>query len=71
MMLQLSFGMSALWQVALNWVMAKGAIPIPGAKNAEQAQENVAALGWALTDADVATLTNLGKKGGTSNWQHG
>mmetsp|Transcript_16941 Transcript_16941/g.28602 ORF Transcript_16941/g.28602 Transcript_16941/m.28602 type:complete len:337 (-) Transcript_16941:304-1314(-) len=58
-------------QVALNWVMAKGAIPIPGAKNAAQAEENVGALGWALTDADVATLTTLGKKGGTSNWQHG
>lgn len=27
-------------QVALNWVICKGALPIPGAKNARQAEEN-------------------------------
>jgi aryl-alcohol dehydrogenase-like predicted oxidoreductase len=43
-------------QVALNWVICKGALPIPGAKNAEQAQENSRALGWRLTDAEVARL---------------
>ncbi len=35
-------------QVALNWVMAHGAVPIPGAKNRRQAEENAGALGWAL-----------------------
>ena len=43
-------------QVALNWVMAKGAVPIPGAKNARQAQENTGALGWRLTGSEVAAL---------------
>jgi aryl-alcohol dehydrogenase-like predicted oxidoreductase len=43
-------------QLALNWVICKGALPIPGAKNAEQAQENAAALGWRLTDEEVANL---------------
>ncbi|MDP2859163.1 MAG: aldo/keto reductase [Bacillota bacterium] len=43
-------------QVALNWTMAKGTIPIPGAKNAEQALENVGALGWKLTDQELASL---------------
>jgi aryl-alcohol dehydrogenase-like predicted oxidoreductase len=43
-------------QVALNWVLCKGAVPIPGAKNAHQAQDNAAALGWRLTDQEVATL---------------
>jgi len=43
-------------QVALNWVMSKGALPIPGAKNAAQAQENAGALGWDLTDEEVALL---------------
>lgn len=43
-------------QVALNWVICKGALPIPGAKNAEQAQQNAGALGWRLTDAEVAKL---------------
>jgi aryl-alcohol dehydrogenase-like predicted oxidoreductase len=43
-------------QVSLNWLMAKGAVPIPGAKNLRQAQENFGALGWRLTDEEVARL---------------
>lgn len=43
-------------QVALNWVICKGALPIPGAKNAEQAQENAGALGWRLTEEEVVRL---------------
>jgi aryl-alcohol dehydrogenase-like predicted oxidoreductase len=43
-------------QVALNWLMCKGTLPIPGAKNARQAQENVAALGWRLAEGEVAKL---------------
>jgi aryl-alcohol dehydrogenase-like predicted oxidoreductase len=43
-------------QVALNWVIAKGALPIPGAKNAEQALENAGALGWSLDAVAVAAL---------------
>jgi aryl-alcohol dehydrogenase-like predicted oxidoreductase len=43
-------------QVAINWVMCKGAIPIPGAKNAAQAAENVGALGWRLSDDEVTAL---------------
>ncbi|MEN9208264.1 MAG: aldo/keto reductase [Gloeomargarita sp. GMQP_bins_120] len=43
-------------QVALNWVICKGALPIPGAKNARQAQENAGALGWRLSDDDVRAL---------------
>ena len=43
-------------QVALNWVICKGAIPIPGAKHQRQVMENAGALGWRLTDAEVAIL---------------
>jgi len=43
-------------QVALNWVICKGALPIPGAKNPKQAEENAGALGWKLTDDEVARL---------------
>ena len=43
-------------QVALNWTICKGALPIPGAKNAEQAQQNAGALGWKLKDEEVAKL---------------
>lgn len=43
-------------QVALNWLLAKGTVPIPGAKNAEQAKQNAGALGWILSDEEVALL---------------
>ena len=43
-------------QVALNWVICKGALPIPGAKNADQALQNAGALGWHLSDEEVAKL---------------
>jgi aryl-alcohol dehydrogenase-like predicted oxidoreductase len=43
-------------QVALNWAICKGALPIPGAKNEEQAQQNAGALGWRLTEDEVARL---------------
>lgn len=43
-------------QVALNWVMGKGALPIPGAKTAAQARENLGALGWRLEAGEIALL---------------
>jgi len=46
-------------QVALNWVICKGAIAIPGAKNARQAQENAGALGWHLSEEDVDVLDRM------------
>jgi pyridoxine 4-dehydrogenase len=49
-------------QVALNWVICKGGLPIPGAKNAEQAQQNAGALGWRLSDAEAEKLTELSEQ---------
>nr|WP_290221898.1 aldo/keto reductase [Trichocoleus desertorum] len=47
-------------QVALNWLIAQGGvIPIPGAKNAQQAQQNAGALGWTLSDEDVMQLNKV------------
>lgn len=43
-------------QVAINWVICKGALPIPGAKNLEQAEQNAGAAGWHLTEEEVAAL---------------
>ncbi|KAK9839785.1 hypothetical protein WJX81_001547 [Elliptochloris bilobata] len=43
-------------QVAINWTICKGALPIPGAKNAKQAAEAAGALGWRLTADEVAAL---------------
>ena len=45
-------------QVALNWLIAQGnVIPIPGAKNADQAQQNAGALGWSLDQNDIDALS--------------
>jgi aryl-alcohol dehydrogenase-like predicted oxidoreductase len=49
-------------QVSLNWLICKGAVPIPGAKNLRQAQENFGALGWRLTDEEVARLDEESEK---------
>jgi len=46
-------------QVALNWLVCKGALPIPGAKNAEHARSNAGALGWRLTNEEVAFLDEV------------
>ncbi|VVA90214.1 unnamed protein product [Arabis nemorensis] len=47
-------------QVALNWLVAQGnVIPIPGAKNAEQAKEFAGAIGWSLTDDEVSELRSM------------
>lgn len=43
-------------QVALNWLLRRGAVPIPGAKNAAQARQNAGALGWSLPDEEVERL---------------
>lgn len=44
-------------QVALNWIICQGAIPIPGARNAKQLVENSGARGWRLSTAEVDMLT--------------
>jgi aryl-alcohol dehydrogenase-like predicted oxidoreductase len=48
-----------LAQVALNWLIAQGVVPIPGAKTAQQAQQNAGALGWSLSQEDVAQLDQI------------
>lgn len=62
-------------QVALAWTMAKGTVPIPGAKNRDQATENAGALAFHLTAAEVAELDQSALAGtrslGNRFWQHG
>jgi len=43
-------------QVALNYIVCKGVIPIPGAGSAAQAKDNIGAMGWRLTDTEVRLL---------------
>jgi aryl-alcohol dehydrogenase-like predicted oxidoreductase len=62
-------------QVALAWIVAKGAVPIPGAKNRRQAEENAGALGWELSRDEVARLDRVALTGRRTLksrlWQHG
>ncbi|MEK9136017.1 MAG: aldo/keto reductase [Bacteroidota bacterium] len=56
-----SYGGKTPAQVALNWVICGGAVPIHGAKNADQAAENAGALGWRLTSDEVSALDAASK----------
>jgi aryl-alcohol dehydrogenase-like predicted oxidoreductase len=49
-------------QVALNWVICKDGLPIPGAKNAHQAGQNVGAKGWRLTGDEIKALDDASDK---------
>ncbi len=46
-------------QVAINWCICMGTLPIPGAKNARQAKQNLGATGWRLSQEDVAVLNSV------------
>ena len=43
-------------QVALNWVICKGAVPIAGVKERRQAEELIGSTGWRLTPDEIARL---------------
>ena len=43
-------------QVAVNYCMAKGTVPIPGAKNASQAASVAGGLGWRVSEAEKQAL---------------
>jgi pyridoxine 4-dehydrogenase len=52
----LNHGDKTVSQVALNWLICKGTLPIPGAKNVKQAELNAGGAGWRLTEEEVAKL---------------
>lgn len=43
-------------QVALNYIICKGVIPIPGARTVSQIRDNIGAIGWRLSEEEVAML---------------
>ncbi|NP_001354047.1 uncharacterized protein LOC100191774 [Zea mays] len=50
-------------QVVLNWLVCQGnVVPIPGAKNAEQAREFAGALGWSLAPDEVEELRSMARQ---------
>ncbi|KAG8387116.1 hypothetical protein BUALT_Bualt03G0219800 [Buddleja alternifolia] len=47
-------------QVVLNWLIAQeNVVPIPGARNAEQAKEFAGAVGWKLSNEEVEELRSM------------
>ncbi|WP_455364594.1 aldo/keto reductase [[Eubacterium] cellulosolvens] len=47
-------------QVAINWLLRdKTVVPIPGAKNSQQAEENIAAFGWSLNDEEIREIDDI------------
>lgn len=62
-------------QVALRWLIQRGTVPIPGAKNGGQAGDNAGALGWELSKTEMVELNHEAFPGiwGMKNriWQHG
>jgi pyridoxine 4-dehydrogenase len=43
-------------QVAINWAICKGTVPIPGCRTLQQARENLGANGWSLKNDAVTEL---------------
>lgn len=56
------YGGKSAAQIAINWVICKGALPIPGAKNVRQAEMNAGAAGWRLTPEQVKALDEASDK---------
>jgi pyridoxine 4-dehydrogenase len=46
-------------QIAINWCIAKGTIPIPGAKSPQQALLNIGAKDWLLETSEVSELDKI------------
>jgi aryl-alcohol dehydrogenase-like predicted oxidoreductase len=49
-------------QVAINWTIHKGTLPIPGVKNALQAKQNLESIGWKLTEEEVERLDQISER---------
>jgi pyridoxine 4-dehydrogenase len=58
--------------IALNWCIVKGTIPLGGARTGEHVVQNALALGFRLTETDVAELDKFAFLGeNNQRWQHG
>lgn len=58
--------------VSLNYNMSKGVLPTVGVRKPQQAEENVQALGWRLTDDEIKQIDSVSFEGKrTKLWQHG
>jgi glucose-6-phosphate 1-epimerase len=58
--------------VALNYAINKGVVPLVGVRDAEQAEQDMQALGWRLTEAEIRRIEEVSLEGHTSSLlQHG
>ncbi|KAK4796120.1 hypothetical protein SAY86_028446 [Trapa natans] len=57
-------------QVALNWCICKGTIPIPGVKTVKQVKENLGALGWRLSNDELLQLESAAMESPTKMIQN-
>ena len=58
--------------VALNYNMCHGILPVVGVRNAQQAEDNCQALGWRLSDEEIAAIDEVSIRGKTTAlWQQG
>lgn len=58
--------------VALNYSINKGVVPLVGVRDAEQAEEDMQALGWRLTTDEIRRIEEVSFEGNTSALlQHG
>ena len=46
-------------QVAINWTICKGGVPIPGARDLKQASENIGSIGWSLSPDALEELDRV------------
>ena len=54
-----AYGGKSPSQIALNWLISKGVLPIPGAKNQTQVILNTGALDWHLKESELAELDEV------------
>jgi aryl-alcohol dehydrogenase-like predicted oxidoreductase len=54
-------GGKTLAQIAINWVLSKGVIPVVGTKNIIQIRDNIATLDWQLSDEDITSLDDVSR----------
>ncbi|KAJ5675478.1 hypothetical protein N7462_008375 [Penicillium macrosclerotiorum] len=58
--------------IALNYSINKGVVPLVGVRDAEQAEQDMQALGWRLTEDEIHRIEAVSIRGNTSlMMQHG
>jgi aryl-alcohol dehydrogenase-like predicted oxidoreductase len=58
--------------VALNFSINKGVLPLVGIRSGDQAEQDMQALGWRLTEDEMRRIEAVSIEGHTSSlWQHG